>query len=199
MFAAGNAVIAWANAIVQTSLHPDTLSQQPLKDMPEQLMVLQNSMCNAGSPEWAQLSREKAHPAPDKPISSLSHSWVYQSACAVWELEWIKNYSTRYVGHLQLPFPFHVEVSKKTAYCIKIIISLFSLWGCFHFRALLPAVRQQCSLPHPLSSTIGGWLCDFQLRFLAVPPATHQPCPPEPERTEAAAFPISEWGSAHPN
>lgn len=67
MFAVGNAVTAWANAIVQTSSHPDKLSQQPLKDMPEQLTYLQNSMCNAGSPEWTQLSREKAHPTPDKP------------------------------------------------------------------------------------------------------------------------------------
>ena len=80
-----------------------------------------------------------------------------------------------------------------------IMISLFSLWGCFHFRALFLAVRQLCSLPHPLSSTVGGWLCEFQLQFPAVPPAAHQPCPPEPERTEAAAVPVSEWGPAHPS
>lgn len=39
MFAAGNAV--WANAIMETSLLPDTASQQPLEYMPELFIHVQ--------------------------------------------------------------------------------------------------------------------------------------------------------------
>lgn len=69
--------------------------------------------------------------------------------------------------------------------------------GCFYCRSLLAAVWQWSPVPHPVPSAVGGRVCHLQLGVPSLPPAAHQPRPPQPAGAEAAAVP-AERGPAHP-